>query len=183
MSESLRLITDRLELVAGTLEVAEAELSDQSLFARLLEVPVPTAWPPPLNDEQSQRYFLAALKDSTNTGWTLWYCIRREPRELVGSAGFKGPATNGVVEIGYSVLESHQRNGYGTEASRALIAWAFRHPQVQMIIAHNLPELRPSIRVMENCGMSFAGDGPLEDGVKTIRYELQRPRFEELSRR
>ena len=176
---SLRLVTGRLELVAGMLPLAETELNDLASFARLLAVPVPPIWPPPLNDEQSQRYFLSRLTEPGISGWTLWYCVRREPRELVGSAGFKGLPKDGTVEIGYSILEAHQRKGYGTEASRALVHWAFQHPEVETVIAHTLPELRPSIRVMENCGMSFAGEGPLEEGEKTIRYELQRSRFEE----
>src|SRR3569832_1107244 len=101
----LRLISDRLELIAGTLELAEAELSDLVSFGRLLDVPTPSIWPPPLNDEQSQRYFLARLTEAGIAGWTLWYCIRLEPRELAGSAGFKGPPKDGMVEIGYSILE------------------------------------------------------------------------------
>jgi ribosomal-protein-alanine N-acetyltransferase len=76
------------------------------------------------------------------------------------------------------MLEAHQRNGYCTEAVKALIAWAFGHPAVQTVIAHTLPELAPSIRVMEKCGLSFAGEGPTEDGMQTIRYELPRLRFQ-----
>jgi len=70
------------------------------------------------------------------------------------------------------MLEAHQRNGYCTEAVKALIAWAFGHPAVQTVIAHTLPELAPSIRVMEKCGLSFAGEGPTEDGMQTIRLRV-----------
>jgi [ribosomal protein S5]-alanine N-acetyltransferase len=83
------------------------------------------------------------------------------------------------VEIGYSMLEEHQGNGYCTEAVLALIGWAFRHPEVNIVIAHTLPGLASSIRVMEKCGLVFAGNGPFEDGVQTIRYELTRERFQQ----
>jgi [ribosomal protein S5]-alanine N-acetyltransferase len=170
----LRLTTGRLELVAGTVELARAEINDLEAFAALLNVPKPAVWPPPLNDENSQRYFLASLEQAgpEDAGWNLWFCVRREPRALVGGAGFKGRPQDGVVEIGYSMLESEQRRGYCTEAVRALIGWAFSHPEVKMVIAHTLPELKPSIRVMEKCGFVFAGYGPLEEGVQTVRYEL-----------
>jgi RimJ/RimL family protein N-acetyltransferase len=46
-------------------------------------------------------------------------------------------------------------------------------------VAHTFPELTPSIRVMEKCGMVFAGHGPVEDGMQTIRYELTRGRSSE----
>ena len=170
----LRLTTPRLELVAGTLELARAEINDLSEFARLLRVPKPGVWPPPLNDEDSQRYFLAAMEQAgpEDAGWSLWFCILREPRTLVGGAGFKGRPAEGEVEIGYSMLEAHQRNGYCTEAVRALITWAFSNPTVKLIVGLTLPELEPSIRVMEKCGFALAGKGPIEDGMQSVRYEL-----------
>ena len=179
----LRLTTTRLELVAGTIELAKAELDDLPALARMLDVPLPGRWPPPLNDENSQRFFLDALLKAapSHAGWQLWYCLLREPRVLLGNAGFKGIPAGGLVEIGYSMLEEHQRNGYCTEAVRALIGWAFQHPGVNLVIAHTLPALVPSIRVMEKCGLVFAGNGPLEDGVQTVRYELTRKRFQQSS--
>lgn len=181
--DGLRLFTKRLELVAGTVELAQAETNDLAAFARLLNVPVPPSWPPPLNDASSQQHFLASLQKAKpgDAGWNLWFCIRREPSCLVGNAGFKGLPNNGCVEIGYSMVEEHQRNGYGTEAVQALIAWAFAHPAVQKVVADTLPGLTPSIRVMEKCGLVFAGEGPIEDGMRTIRYELSRDRFQALA--
>lgn len=179
----LRLLTNRLELVAATVELAQAELSDLPSLARLLDVPRPAAWPPPLNDEHSQRSLLASLKkaESSDAGWTLWFCIRREPRELIGNVGFKGRPKDGFVEIGYSILEAHQRNGYCTEATRALIGWAYEHQAVEVVVAHTLTGLIPSIRVLEKCGFAFVGDGPIEDGMRTIRYELTRGRVPPLA--
>jgi RimJ/RimL family protein N-acetyltransferase len=176
----LRLLTSRLELVAGTMELAEAEINDIALLAQLLDTPPPKSWPPPLNDENSQQYFLASLQKAkpSDVGWNLWFCVRREPRELVGNAGFKGGPTDGLVEIGYSMLETHQRQGYATEAVRALVGWAFQNSAVRRVVANTLPELTPSIRLMEKSGFVFLGDGPIEDGMRTIRYELTRERFQ-----
>ena len=178
----LCLTTTRLELVAGTVALAKAEIDDLPALARMLDVPLPTHWPPPLNDENSQKFFLDALLNAapSHAGWHLWYCLRREPRALLGSVGFKGTPSAGVVEIGYSMLEEHQRNGYCSEAVHALIGWAFQHPDVDKVIAHTFPGLLPSIRVMEKCGLVFVGDGPFEDGMQTIRYELTRERFQQL---
>jgi RimJ/RimL family protein N-acetyltransferase len=173
---SLRLLTDRLELAAATVELAQAELADPAALAALLDVPSPPDWPPPLNDADSQHHFLSLLRraEAGAAGWSLWFCIRRAPRALVGNAGFKGPPTEGSVEIGYSLLEAQQRNGYCTEAVRALVAWAFQHATVGTIVAHTLPAKRPSMRVLEKCGFIPVGLGPMEDGMRTIRYELPR---------
>lgn len=178
----LRLFTSRLELRAATVELAQAELSNPTALAALLDVPSPTGWPPPLNDEDSQRYFLSLLNQAgpNAAGWNLWFYICRDPRGLVGNGGFKGPPREGRAEIGYSILESHQRNGYGTEAVRALLDWAFQHQTVDTIVAHALPGLKPSIRVLVKCGFVPVGDGPVEDGMRTIRYELPRAGFSNL---
>ena len=175
----LRLFTNRLELAAATIELAEAELSNPPALAGLLDVPSPTDWPPPLNDEDSQRHFLSLLRraEPDAAGWSLWFCICRAPRALIGNAGFKGPPKEGRVEIGYSMLEPQQRNGYCTEAVRALVAWAFECQAVDTIVAHTLPASRPSMRVLEKCGFVPVGLGPPEDGVHTIRYELARARW------
>jgi [ribosomal protein S5]-alanine N-acetyltransferase len=86
----LRLLTPRLELVAGTMQLAQAEVSNLPSFAQLLDAPTPASWPPPLNDEHSKQYFLASLQkaEASDTGWNLWFCVRREPRELIGNARF-----------------------------------------------------------------------------------------------
>jgi len=75
------------------------------------------------------------------------------------------------VEIGYSILEDHQNRGLAPEAVGELIDWAFSHENVHRIIAQTLPDLRPSIRVLEKRGFAFVGDG-LEDGA--ILYQLDR---------
>jgi RimJ/RimL family protein N-acetyltransferase len=76
------------------------------------------------------------------------------------------------------MLETHQRQGYATEAVRALVGWAFQNSAVRRIVADTLPELTPSIRGMEKSGFVFRGDGPIEEGMRTIRYELTRERFQ-----
>jgi len=178
--QALRLLTTRLELVSATVELAQAEIRDLSTFAGLLSVPTPAIWPPPLNDEHSQRKFLASLQKAKprDAGWNLWFCIRREPPELIGIAGFKDSPKEGFVEVGYSILEAHQRNGYCTEAVRVLVGWALQNSAVRVVVGHTLPELTPSIRVMEKCGFVLVGDGPIEDGRQTIRYEVTPKRFQ-----
>src|SRR3954464_10866782 len=105
MSLPLTLRTTRLELIAATAETVSSELHNIEQFATTLGVAVPSSWPPPLNDEGSQRWYLEMLRrDASGVGWGLWYLIRREPaRELIGVAGFKGRPANGSCEIGYSV--------------------------------------------------------------------------------
>ncbi|MBI1744803.1 GNAT family N-acetyltransferase [Candidatus Acetothermia bacterium] len=112
----MRIKTERLELVAGNLELSEAEINDLNEFSRLLNAQV-TDWPPPLNDENSMRsardYF---AQNPDANGWGLWYFILRSENEqehiLIGGGGFKGrPSPDGTVEIGYSLLERFHKQG------------------------------------------------------------------------
>jgi ribosomal-protein-alanine N-acetyltransferase len=172
----IELRTPRLHLIAATLELARAEVSDRSMLARLLDARLPADWPPPLNDDDSARFFLDYLtKHPSNVGWMAWYFVAVEDGEriAIGNGGFKGAPSDGAVEIGYSVVPRYQRNGFAGEAVRALIAWAFSHAGVDRIVAETLPELHASQALLRSLG--FHETVPLEAG--TLRFELRdRPR-------
>ncbi len=85
------------------------------------------------------------------------------------------PTFDGTVEIGYSVLTEAQGLGYATEAVQGLVSWAFEHPEVLRVIAETLPELTPSIRVLEKSGFVSVAEGS-EEGL--IRFELSRSAYE-----
>ena len=172
------LETQRMTLVAATLPMLCAELSRPDEFARLLGVEVAVPWPPPLNDEASNRWMIRLLEENPDTaGWGMWYFLLRAGPGggplAIGNGGYKGkPSADGTVEIGYSIVEAYQRRGLATEGARALIDRAFRDPAVSRVIAETFPDLTPSIRVLEKCGF-VRTEGGSEPGV--IRFEVRRP--------
>jgi RimJ/RimL family protein N-acetyltransferase len=111
-------------------------------------------------------------------GWWMYFVVlveSEEGRTLVGSGGYKGPpSADGTVEVGYGIVSDHQRRGYASETVRALLHRAFALPQVHRAIAETLPELAPSIGVLNKCGFRLIGEGS-EPGV--IRFELTRDAF------
>ncbi len=169
--------TERLDLIAGTLEMVRAEIHARRHFAELLDAIVPAHWPPELNDEQSMAYGLRVLSEAPHqAGWWCWYFVLRQGpdgrRIVIGNGGIKGPPMeDGTVEVGYSLLNEFRGSGYATEAVRGLVGWAFEHEQVQRVIAETLPDITSSIRVLERSGFRLIGDGA-EPGV--IRFELSR---------
>lgn len=76
-----------------------------------------------------------------------------------------------MVEVGYSIMPDYQRLGFASEATAALIGWAFSHPEVQLVTAETLPTLVDSIRVLEKNGFHLLGEGS-EKGV--VRYGRKR---------
>lgn len=172
--EALRLIrSKRLNLIASTRELIGKDIDGHDKLAEALGCAVPEDWPPALYGRTAMRFALMQLDDPAEQGWSFWYLISQdEPGELVGICGFKGrPDSAGSVEIGYSLLEQFQRQGYATEAVMALVGWAFSRHNVKEVSAETFPYLRQSIRVLEKNGFQLSGAGS-EAGV--VRYVVRR---------
>ena len=107
---------------------------------------------------------------ATDPGWTRW-----GPRlfihqaTLVGWGGFKGPPSDGIVEIGYAVAPAWQGRGLATAAVGEMLREAYAADDVDAVIAHTLPEHNASVRVLEKAG--FAAEG----GAAEWRFRHVRP--------
>jgi RimJ/RimL family protein N-acetyltransferase len=101
-------------------------------------------------------------------------------RELVSArlvcvGGYKGnPDATGTVEIAYATFHTYERRGYATELARQLIQIAWKSSDVKKVIAHTLPELNASGRILGKVGMTNVGeDFDPEDG-KIWRWAMAR---------
>jgi ribosomal-protein-alanine N-acetyltransferase len=174
----LTIRTDRLDLVAATLDHLEAELRSPPELARLLGASVPAGWPPGEYDRQAIEFFRSRLaEDRGSAGWYGWYAILRSSEchggTVVGAGGYFGPpAADGTVEIGYSIVPEFQCRGFATELVRALVRRVISTPGVTRVIAHTSPDNIGSVKVLERCGFSVAGPGR-ESG--SLQYVLLRP--------
>ena len=172
----MSIVTDRLELVSVSLQIARAGLEGDASLARALDAVLPASWPPEFYGPSSLEFTIQQLeKGPEQAGWVMYYFLIRDGRVLIGYGGYKGaPAADGTVEIGYSVVDDHQRKGYATEATLGLLTRAFALPQVRRVVADTVPDRPASIRVLEKLDFQFIGSGS-EEGA--IRYELTRQRF------
>ncbi len=163
-----KLTTTRLQLVACPLTVVEAAKVNPSEVERLLVVRVPNGWPTPDLQDILPFYAHKLAADPLLLGWGAWLMIQRAQRTVIGDLGFKGkPDSDGTIEMGYGVLPAFQGRGYATEATQALVAWAFSQPRVQRIVAECLADNIASIRVLEKLGMRRYGP----EG-RVLRWEL-----------
>ena len=77
---------------------------------------------------------------------------------LVGMIELMHPsATDRVAELGYWIAPRHRRQGYATEAARALCDVGFRILRLHRIEAGALARNRASIRVLEKAGLRHEG--------------------------
>jgi RimJ/RimL family protein N-acetyltransferase len=94
---------------------------------------------------------------------------KRESLALAITAGEGGPlvgmielmhpsATDQVAELGYWIAPRHRRQGYATEAARAMCDVGFRVLRLHRIEAGALARNRASIRVLEKAGLRHEGN-------------------------
>jgi RimJ/RimL family protein N-acetyltransferase len=97
--------------------------------------------------------------------------VLRQTDAVVGTCSFKGPPTDGVVEIAYAIKPEHEGKGYATEAAQALVDFASSRSEICVVRAHTLPEGLASKRVLEKCRFRYVGEivDP-EDGMVS-RFE------------
>jgi ribosomal-protein-alanine N-acetyltransferase len=136
--------TKNLELVPKTLEEVYAAIEAMT----------------PADRAELSADWLALLQASTSADeWTHGFSlVLRDSDTVVGSAGFKGPPADGVVEIAYGLSPEYQGKGYATEAAEALTAYAFQTGKVRVVRAHTLPESNASTRVLTKCGFHRIGE-------------------------
>lgn len=108
--------------------------------------------------------------------WGSYLYIHRHDHTLLGMGGYKGaPDAVGMVEIGYGVAHAYRNQGYASEAARALLDYAFTHPEVQRVWAHTLPEVNYSTKVLEKCGMHCLGSIHDDEEGEVWRWAIRRP--------
>ena len=174
-----RYSTERLDLIASTLDHLLAELESSERLALILNAEIGQDWPPGEYDRDAQEFFRDRLREGGEPaiGWYSWYAVRRatsgQPAVVVAAAGYYGPPTEeGEVEIGYSVVQSCQRQGLAGEIVRALASIAFADLRVCRIVARTNACNQASIAVLKSANFNPVGSAD-ESGI--IRFELNRP--------
>jgi GNAT superfamily N-acetyltransferase len=85
-----------------------------------------------------------------------WVLILPAENRLVGGIGLAGlPDEEGNVSIGYYVDERFAGQGLATEATHALLEWAFQHVDVQAVVADTLKDGIASQKVLQKNGFVF----------------------------
>jgi len=169
---TLVLTDSRIMMVPATLATLQTELAGDPALFGMLGVPSPPYWPPELNDADSFNHFIGMIEANPEAlEWGAHYVLLvRPPRTLVASGGFIAPPDeHGCVEIGYSVLKPYRRQGIASALCKLLIKKAFADARVKAVKACTLPELTPSIGVLEKAGFAFTGE---KEG--TLTYMLNR---------
>ena len=116
------------------------------------------------------------VSHSDHREWYAMWMIEQKDGTHAGDLCFKGLDENGVVEIGYGILDKYHGKGYATEAVKAAISWAFDQPGVTIIEAETEKDNAKSQRVLQKCGFTANG----KTGEEGPRFSLSKTKFTEV---
>lgn len=118
----LRLHTLRLELVAATAEMLEADLCGRKELSESLKAEVPEAWPPVNWDPGAIEYLINWMRKRPDApGWFAWYCLqRRTDLQSVNSTISTPnppikPSTGQITNLSYEKPSTGQINNLSYE--------------------------------------------------------------------
>jgi RimJ/RimL family protein N-acetyltransferase len=112
-------------------------------------------WRPHQRLEQTEEFLKSCLSAWEGKTRFPYIITRKENDKPIGMIDprIEGPK----VGLGYGLARSHWGNSYMTEATRAIIDWAFQQPTIYRVYATTDVENVRSRRVMEKAGMQCEG--------------------------
>ena len=111
----------------------------------------------PFTDE-AIRERLALEIGNGATGVQYWPIFRLEDDTFVGCCGFRPHLGTGGLELGFHLLPEHWGRGYGREAARAAMDYAFGRLGAATICAGHHPENLRSGALLERLGFRRVGE-------------------------
>ncbi|MFJ7156234.1 GNAT family N-acetyltransferase [Streptomyces sp. NPDC101118] len=102
--------------------------------------------------------------------WLTRAAVSEPDGTVVGDAGFHGPPdADGVVEVGYSVVPRHRRQGYARAMLRALLVRAAAEPGVRTVRATIGSDNAASLATIGGFGFTRVGErGNEQDGIAYV---------------
>jgi ribosomal-protein-alanine N-acetyltransferase len=135
---------------------------------------LPDDWP----DDHDSRFLRMRLPQlQSNPEWQEWLARamvhRTNERPMAGHIGFHGPPdVIGRAEMGYTVLPKFRRQGYATEAAKAMMDWALIRRGVTSFYLSIGPHNSASLALAAKLGFRQVGEQiDEEDGLELV-FEL-----------
>jgi ribosomal-protein-alanine N-acetyltransferase len=134
------------------------ESDAQAMFARYTHDPVVARfmlWSANKSAEETREWIRSRVPDREAGRVFNWLIFRRGDGVLLGSIGCS--LEKHIVQFGYCLAQDAWRQGYATEAARALVPiWLAAEP-VRRVQAYCDPENGASARVLEKAGLLREG--------------------------
>lgn len=88
-----------------------------------------------------------------------WILVRKDDGQKIGTCGFHcWDKKNGIIEVGYDLLELYAKQGYMREAMEMMIDFARNELNIKRIDANIYTENRASIALVNKFGFTKIGE-------------------------
>ena len=157
-----QLETERLILIPYTKELCKALNNGNYHCIEKLGLKAAQGWPDEEFLETLHKIVINLSKVDRPTGFESWMIVRKDTKELIGDAGFKG--FNSILkscDLGYGIVESHRKQGFALEATKALVDWALSHSYVEKITAACLKNNLASQKILQH--LHFKNESESDD--------------------
>lgn len=86
-------------------------------------------YPKPFDESRTRQWIAWNLENYQDYGFGLWAVVLKETGRLIGDCGLTLQNIDGetLPEIGYHIHKKYWRQGFGSEAARAVRDWAFQN--------------------------------------------------------
>lgn len=170
MTGAAILETARLKLRKLTADDAEfiQELLNEPAFVRYIgDKKVRTT-------ADARRYILTGPVDSYERhGFGLYLVELEEGREAIGICGLLRRDWLEAPDIGFAFLARFSAQGYGSEATAAVLEFARRTCGLSRVVAITSPDNVPSIRLLTRLGFRFEREATSSDGDLVRIFALE----------
>lgn len=121
--------------------------------------------PHPYEDGMAETWIQAQQQEFENGTHVVFAITHRVQHYLIGAIGLSNIKKEfDTAELGYWIGVPHWNNGYGTEATAAIIKYGFTDLNLNRIYAHHFQQNPASGRIMQKVGMTH--EGQLRQHVK-----------------
>ena len=114
-----------------------------------------TTWRPHKQLQEAENFMYSSISAWENETRFPFVITRKEKDKPLGMIDFH--IRGGTIGLGYVIARPEQHKGYATEATRAVIDWAFRQPTIYRVNASTDIDHIASQRVLEKAGMVREG--------------------------
>ena len=167
------LETERLILREYTMEDFDA------LYEILSDPETMQHYPKPYDENGTRRWLQWSLQNYKEHGFGLWAVELKETGTFIGDCGITMQNIDGEIlpEIGYHIHKAYWRQGFGSEAARAVRDWAFENTKYPCLYSYMKYTNVASYSTAAAAGLKKIKEYPDEiDGI-TYVYAITREQW------
>lgn len=165
----------KLITTTNRLILREFDPSDAEVFYALNADPEVMKFTDDLSFEsiQATRNFIENYDAYTKTGMGRWTLCIKENKKIIGWCGLK-KHPDGMVDLGYRILQETWGKGYATEAAKASVTYGFDQLGLTEIVGRTARANTRSIRVLEKINMQFWKNAPCKGIHDSVYYRIRK---------